>query len=153
MRTTKQLLKVAAIIFIGLAVCGCIVENKEDGTTTYRGDPNKVAKIEGAVETGATITGALAVLWPPLAGVSAALTMAIGAWRKQKAKVIIEQSRTQLYYSSTSAIVSAITEHRKKHPQAWPGLKKKLEDAMATRPGIEGVVRAIRDAASDAEKS
>lgn len=142
MKTPKQLLTIAIVIYIGLAVCGCVVKENEDGTTTTYVDPNKAKQVEGAATAAITITGALSVLWPPLGALSVAGAGLLAAWRQQKNKVIVEQSKTKMYHSATEALVGAIEQFKTDDPKSWESLEVRLKKTIG--PKAENVIRALR---------
>jgi len=140
--TTKRIMWLAAIIYIGIAVCGCLTEVDPNGVKTVRLDADKVEQFEKGAEAGVSIMQALAPFWPPAAGLAVGLAAALAAWRKQKGKLIIQQSETEMYHSAAASLVAAIGDYRNANPQQWAKLKIRLKKAIG--PEAENVIRALR---------
>lgn len=138
----KRIMWLTIVIFVGLAVFGCTVGSDPNGVPTVRIDAEKAEQFEKGAEAGISIMTALEVVWPGAAVLSTALATALAAWRNQKGKVIIEQSKAKMYHSASAGLVEAIADYRENNPNAWGKLKEELEAAIG--PEAENVIRAIR---------
>lgn len=140
----RKIILISALILLSLPLAGCeVLQDTITGEKKVYIDPNAAAKVEDAAEVGVGILEALAALWPA-AGIGAAgLGTALAAWRKAKKNLTTTQTKSDMYYNATQALVNAIEDYREENPGNWAKLKKQLERSVG--PGVESIIRAIRE--------
>lgn len=136
-----------AICLLALTLCvGCkVVTDPATGEKKYSLD----TKVSDKAEQGAEVGVALAPLLGPIGiPIATALAGALAAWRKAKPKLIESQNKAAIYYSVSSATVTALDEFKKTNPEQWAVLGGMIEAQIQKMGGdpvaIENLIRALR---------
>jgi len=141
MKKLRKWIRIAVFVLV-LGIGGCQKTQSETGETLYQVDPNISSSIETGAETAVSILAILGPLWPGLLTIAGGIVGGLGTWRKIKPKLTKAQSESEIYYSTTSSIVTAIEDFKTNYPNEWNDLKIKLIDTIG--PNAENVIRAIR---------
>ena len=134
----KVLLAMVLLICMG----GCIKTTTDDGETTYRVDPNEIAKYEKPVEDSVDILTALSPLFPILLPIATGIGGVLGLWRLQKPKFVKAQAESELYYNTANSLVAALEKFKETNPTEYVKLKERLVKTIGSN--TENVIRALR---------
>ncbi len=134
----KVLLAMVLLICMG----GCIKTTTDDGETTYRVDPNEIAKYEKPVEDTVNILTALSPLFPFLIPFATGIGGALGIWKLQKPKLVKARTKSELYYDTANSLVATLEKFKETNPTEYVKLKERLVKTIGSN--TENVIRALR---------
>lgn len=145
MRKTKILL--LAVVMLAMFVGGCQKAGTDPNTgeVVYVMDSNALKMAETGEQIGEIIIKVapfLSVYWPPAMLITGILGGVLGAWKKLKPQVTAANTKAQLYYDTTGAVVSGIERFKIENPEEWLKLEEKIKKMVG--PEAENVIRALR---------
>lgn len=117
------------------------------GEKTQYLDPNHPAV--PLAEGGAEVAVGLLPFLGPLGGAgAAALAAGLAYWKKLKPELTQERTAAQQGHMAGTALVDALTEYKKAHPQEWETLgtliQKNLDRLGTDSKAAENFIRALR---------
>ena len=137
--------KILFIIVMMLFIGGCVKVVTVDPNTglesmAYAIDPNVVGQTEQIGGIVYSISSGLGAFFPWATGVAGIVGGLLGAIARYKPKLTGLQTKQEITYNSTEALVGLIEELKKTNPETWTSLK----DRLKIGPEVENVIRAIR---------